>query len=125
MISTATGWTSSTRADGPHTGTCPVGVHQDGVGLSETRRRALRRMPLATLLHALDGLLEAEDVPAVEEADREIWRYLSAFDGITDQTRALHDLAEAFQSRPTMSPRHRVIGSLIAQHRRRLAGATL
>ena len=124
MISTATAWTSSTRADGPHTGTCPAGVRQDGVGPSENRRREARRMPLATLLHALDGLLEAEDVPAVEEADREIWRYLSAFDGITDQTRALCDLTEAFEPRPATSALHRMVCNLLAQHRRRLAEGT-
>jgi len=82
-------------------------------------------MPLTTLLHALNGLLDAEDVPAVEEADREIWKYLSAFHGLTDQAQALHDLAEAFAPRCAASPRHSMICNLIAQHQRRLAGAAL
>lgn len=80
--------------------------------------------PLATVLHTLDALLEADDVPAVEEADREIWDYLSAFDGITAQTRALHELSEAFELRPDTSPLHRTICNLLAQHGRRLAEAS-
>jgi hypothetical protein len=101
-------------------GTSSASVLQDKVGAPENWRRESR---LATLLHALDGL-QAEDVPVVEEADREIWGYLSAFDGITSQTQALRHLAEAFQSRPATSALHRVICNLLAQHHRRLADGT-
>ena len=78
--------------------------------------------PLATLLRSLDALLDASDVPTVEEADREIWEYLAAFDGITEQTQAIHDLAEAFENRPSDSPLHSMICKQIAQHKRRLGG---
>ena len=76
--------------------------------------------PLTTALVELDALLEADDVPSVEGAHRVIWDYFSSFDGISGQTQALHDLAEAFDRRPSSSPLHSTICKLIAQHRRRL-----
>jgi hypothetical protein len=60
-------------------------------------------------------------VPVVEEANREIWGYLSAFDGISGQTQALRHLVKSFESRPATSALHRAICKLLAQHHRRLA----
>jgi hypothetical protein len=76
--------------------------------------------PLTTALIELDALLEADDVPSVEGAHRVIWDYFSSFDGISEQTKALHELVEAFDRRPSSSPLHSMICKLIAQHRRRL-----
>jgi hypothetical protein len=108
---------SATRSRESQTGIASVGVVKNKVGVPENWRRESR---LATLLHALDGL-QAEVVPVVEEADREIWGYLSAFDGITSQTQALRHLANTIQSRPATPALRRVICNLLAQHRRRLA----
>ena len=108
---------SATKSRESRAGTSSASVLQDKVGAPEDWRRVSR---LATLLHALDGL-QAEDVPVVEEADREIWGYLSAFDGITSQTQALRHLANSFQSRPVTPALRSVICNLLAQHRRRLA----
>ncbi len=116
---------ASTTDAGSHSSSCAAGARQDEGSLPEDRGRQPRVTPLATLLRALDGLLAAEDVPVVEDADREVWSYLSAFHGLTDQAQALHNLAEAFEPRCTTSPRHGMICTLIAQHRRRLAGAAL
>ena len=81
--------------------------------------------PLTTVLHTLDALLETKDVRVVEAADREIWDYLSTFDGLSKQSRALDELAEAFALRPASSPLHRTICTLLAQHQRRLAEASV
>jgi hypothetical protein len=77
--------------------------------------------PLTTLLGSLDVMLEADDVPAVEEANKEIWDYLSAFDGISGQKQAIKELAEAFEMRAGGSVTHAMIGKHIDQHKRRLA----
>ncbi|CAO4132885.1 hypothetical protein [Methylorubrum extorquens] len=77
--------------------------------------------PLTSTLIELDALLEAEDVPTVDEAHRLLWDYLSSFDGITQQTRALQELSAAFNERPAVSPAHSMICRLIEQHHRRLA----
>jgi len=63
---------SSTTGGGSPISTRPAGMRQDEDGRPESRGRQPRVTPLATLLHALDGPREAKDVPAVEEADREI-----------------------------------------------------
>jgi hypothetical protein len=77
-------------------------------------------MPLAKLLASLDAMLAAEDLPGVQEAEVEIWEYLSAFDGLTAQTQAIDELAAAFQERPASSPLHDMICHHIAQHKHRL-----
>jgi len=78
--------------------------------------------PLTTLLGSLDAMLEADDVPAVEEANKEIWEYLSAFNGISGQKQAIEQLAEAFEMRAGGSVTREMIGKHIDQHKRRLAG---
>ena len=77
--------------------------------------------PLAKLLSSLDAMLDMEDAPAVAEADVETWKYLSAFDGLSEQRQAIDELATAFATRPADSPIHEMIYRQIAQHQRRLA----
>lgn len=77
--------------------------------------------PLTSTLIELDALLDADDVPAVDEAHRLLWDYLSSFDGITQQTRALRELSAAFNERPAASQAHGMICRFIEQHQRRLA----
>lgn len=79
--------------------------------------------PLAKLLRSLDAMLVADDVPSVQEAETEIWEYLSAFDGLSAQAQALDELADAFERRPSNSPLHEMICHHIAQHKHRLSGA--
>ena len=76
---------------------------------------------LDSILHTLDGLIAADDPVGVETADRAIWDYLSGFDGISAQTRALADLADAFESWPVRSSLTPTIRELVARHRTRLA----
>ena len=78
--------------------------------------------PLAKLLSSLDAMLDTEDAPTAAEANVEIWEYLSAFDGISEQRQAVDELATAFATRPADSPIHEMICRQIAQHQRRLAG---
>lgn len=76
--------------------------------------------PLEKLLRSLDAMLLANDVPSIQEAETEIWDYLSAFDGLSAQTKAIDELAAAFQQRPANSPIHEMICHHIAQHKHRL-----
>lgn len=78
--------------------------------------------PLARLLSSLDAMLDTEDAPAAAEANVEIWEYLSAFDGLSEQRQAIDQLATAFATRPTDPPNYQMICRQIAQHQRRLAG---
>lgn len=102
------------------TGISSPGLLRNKAGAPENRFREPR---LPALLHAPDAL-DSEDVPVANDVDREIWGYLSAFDGITAQTQALRHVAEAFQSQPSTSALRRVICNLLAQHRKRLADGT-
>jgi len=78
--------------------------------------------PLAKLLSSLDAMLDTEDAPAAAEANVEIWGYLSAFDGLSQQKQALDDLTVAFATRPADTTFHEMVRRQIAQHQRRLTG---
>jgi len=78
--------------------------------------------PLAKLLSSLDAILDTEDAPAAAEANVEIWEYLSAFDGLSQQKQALDDLTSAFATRPADTTFHEMVRRQIAQHQRRLTG---
>lgn len=77
---------------------------------------------LAKLLSSLDATLDTEDAPAAAEANADIWKYLSAFDGLSQQKQALDDLTAAFATRPADSTFHVMVRRQIAQHQRRLTG---
>lgn len=78
--------------------------------------------PLARLLSSLDAMLDTDDAPAAAEANVEIWEYLSAFDGLSEQRQAIDQLVTAFATRPNGSPIYEMIYRQIAQHQRRLDG---
>lgn len=77
--------------------------------------------PLAKLLSSLDAMLDTADAPVIAEANLEIWEYLSTFDGLSQQRRAIDELAEAFNTRPADTVFHEVICKQIAQHQNRLS----
>ncbi|WP_336487305.1 hypothetical protein [Methylobacterium nigriterrae] len=76
---------------------------------------------LDIILQTLDGLIAADDPVGVENADRAVWDYLSAFDGLSAQQRAADDLAQAIESWPVRSSLTPAIRDLVARHRARLA----
>lgn len=77
--------------------------------------------PLAKLLSSLDAMLDTSDMPVIAEANLEIWEYLSAFNGLSQQRRAIDELAEAFGTRPADTTFHEAICKQIAQHQHRLS----
>ncbi|HEV7439983.1 MAG TPA: hypothetical protein VGN94_10230 [Methylobacterium sp.] len=76
---------------------------------------------LDTILQTLDALIAADDPVGLESADRAIWDYLSGFDGLSAQSQAAADLADALESWPVRSSLTPTIRELVARHRTRLS----